>query len=47
MAKAEAAATHVLVFPASAQGHLNSFLHFSTGLLRAGLSLSLPGVVTG
>ena len=40
MAKAEAAAAHVLVFPAPAQGHLNSFLHFSTGLLRAGLHVT-------
>ncbi|CAN6211648.1 unnamed protein product [Urochloa humidicola] len=34
---AEADMAHVLVFPVPAQGHLNSFLHFSTGLLRAGL----------
>ena len=41
MAKAEAAAAaHVLVFPAPAQGHLNSFLHLSTGLLRAGLHVT-------
>ncbi|PUZ72079.1 hypothetical protein GQ55_2G364500 [Panicum hallii var. hallii] len=31
---------HVLVFPIPAQGHLNSFLHFSTGLLRAGLHVT-------
>ncbi|OEL21584.1 7-deoxyloganetic acid glucosyltransferase [Dichanthelium oligosanthes] len=31
---------HVLVFPVPAQGHLNSFLHFSTGLLRAGLHVT-------
>jgi UDP:flavonoid glycosyltransferase YjiC (YdhE family) len=37
---AAAAAAHVLVFPAPAQGHLNSFLHFSTGLLRAGLHVT-------
>jgi len=40
---AEAAAAdmaHVLVFPIPAQGHLNSFLHFSTGLLRAGLHVT-------
>ncbi|CAL5062735.1 unnamed protein product [Urochloa decumbens] len=42
MAEAEAAAdtAHVLVFPVPAQGHLNSFLHFSTGLLRAGLHVT-------
>ncbi|KAJ1254485.1 hypothetical protein BS78_K050600 [Paspalum vaginatum] len=34
------AEAHVLVFPFPAQGHLNSFLHFSTGLLRAGLHVT-------
>ncbi|CAN6168120.1 unnamed protein product [Urochloa humidicola] len=37
---AEADMAHVLVFPVPAQGHLNSFLHFSTGLLRAGLHVT-------
>ncbi|WVZ65969.1 hypothetical protein U9M48_015249 [Paspalum notatum var. saurae] len=37
---AEAEEAHVLVFPVPAQGHLNSFLHFSTGLLRAGLHVT-------
>ncbi|CAN6218840.1 unnamed protein product [Urochloa humidicola] len=37
---ADADMAHVLVFPAPAQGHLNSFLHFSTGLLRAGLHVT-------
>ncbi|WVZ95971.1 hypothetical protein U9M48_041668 [Paspalum notatum var. saurae] len=32
-----AAHVHVLLFPAPLQGCLNSFLHLSTGLLRAGL----------
>ncbi|CAN6205400.1 unnamed protein product [Urochloa humidicola] len=31
---------HVLVFPFPMQGHLNGFLHFSTGLLRAGLHVT-------
>uniref|UniRef100_A0A0E0MNB1 Glycosyltransferase n=1 Tax=Oryza punctata TaxID=4537 RepID=A0A0E0MNB1_ORYPU len=34
------AEAHVLVFPAPAQGHLNCFLHFATGLLRAGLHVT-------
>ncbi|TKW34790.1 hypothetical protein SEVIR_2G329100v4 [Setaria viridis] len=40
MAEAAADMAHVLVFPVPAQGHLNSFLHFSTGLLRAGLHVT-------
>ncbi|XP_040382240.1 7-deoxyloganetic acid glucosyltransferase-like [Oryza brachyantha] len=34
---AAASAPHVLVFPWPVQGHINCMLHFSTGLLAAGL----------
>ncbi|CAL5083009.1 unnamed protein product [Urochloa decumbens] len=40
MAEAAADMAHVLVFPVPLQGHLNIFLHFSTGLLRAGLHVT-------
>ncbi|KAF0906631.1 hypothetical protein E2562_012213 [Oryza meyeriana var. granulata] len=35
-----AAAGHVLVFPAPAQGHINCMMHFATGLVAAGLHVT-------
>uniref|UniRef100_A0A0D9WYX0 Glycosyltransferase n=1 Tax=Leersia perrieri TaxID=77586 RepID=A0A0D9WYX0_9ORYZ len=35
-----AAAVHVLVFPAPAQGHINGMMHFATGLAGAGLHVT-------
>uniref|UniRef100_A0A0E0G7F4 Glycosyltransferase n=1 Tax=Oryza nivara TaxID=4536 RepID=A0A0E0G7F4_ORYNI len=34
---ASAVAAHVLVFPAPGQGHINCMMHFTTGLVGAGL----------